>query len=340
MNINTNPIKKESNMANNLKEFKADHSGGEGVPGAEVMEPVVGAGGPVKKRLADVNKSVNPTAEKVTTVPGGKAVAEEAEIEEDAIAEELESIDVAESFNALFEGMDLSEDFKSKVSLVFEAAVNEAVEVKTATIAEELEEQFQAQLAESVSEAMEEVVENLDNYLDYIVSEWMEENKVAIEAGIKVEMAESLMEGLKDLFAEHNIDIDEETIDVVVGLEEEVEEVKEEANKAINENIELKEEIAYLRATIAFGEISEGLTTSQVERLRVLSEKLDVSDLDSYKSDLSTLKESFFKSKAQVISEQADEESEIITEEAAPGRVSQYDSVNAIVAALNSKAFK
>jgi hypothetical protein len=327
-------------MADNLKEFKADHSGGVGVPGAEVMEPVVGAGGPVKKRLADANKSVNPTAEKVTTVPGGKAVAEEAETTDEAIAEELESVDVTESFNALFEGMDLSEDFKSKVSLVFEAAVNEAVSVKTAEIAESLQEEFAEKLEESVTEAMEEVVENLDNYLDYIVSEWMEENKVAIEAGIKVEMAESLMSGLKDLFAEHNIEIDEETIDVVSALEEEVEEIKEEANKAINEAIALREENEQLRAEKVFFEMTEGLTTSQVERLRVLSEKLNVSDLDSYASDLSTLKESFFKSKAPVLTESAEEESEIITEEAAPRRVSQYDSVNAIVAALNSKSFK
>lgn len=326
-------------MADNLNEFKADHSGGEGVPGAEVMEPVVGAGGAVQKRKADVMKAVNPTADKVTEVPGGKAVAEEAEIEEEAISEDLESVDVTESFNALFEGMDLSEEFKGKVSLVFEAAVNEAVAAKTAEIAESLEEQFQAQLTESVNEAMEEVVENLDNYLDYVVAEWMEENAVAIEAGIKVEMAESLMAGLKDLFNEHNIEIDEETLDVVAGLEEEVEEIKEEANKAINENIELKEEIAKLKADKVFTEIAEGLTTTQAERLRVLSEKLDVTDLDSYKSDLSTLKESFFKVKAPVITEEAEEESEIIVEETKPGKVSQYDSVNAIVAALNSKNF-
>lgn len=327
-------------MADNLNEFKSDHSGGEGLPGAEVMEPVTGAGGPVKKRLADANKSVNPTADKVTLVPGGKAVAEDTEVEEEAIAEELVSVDVTESFNALFEGLDLSEDFKSKVSLVFEAAVSEAVAAKTVEISESLEEQFQAELTESVNEAMEEVIENLDNYLDYVVAEWMEENQVAIEAGIKVEMAESLMSGLKDLFYEHNVEIDEETIDVVAGLEEAAGEFKSEANKAINENIELKEEIARLKSQLIFNEITEGLTTSQAERLRVLSEKLDMTDLDSYSSDLSTLKESFFKVKNPVISEEAIEESEIITEEAAPSRVSQYDSVNAIVAAFNSKSFK
>lgn len=326
-------------MADNLNEFKADHSGGEGVPGAEVMEPVAGAGGAVKKRKADLMKSVDPTADKVTTVPGG-SVAEEAEIDEDAISEELESVDVTESFNALFEGMDLSEDFKSKVSLVFEAAVNEAVAAKADEIAESLEEQFQTELSEAVSEAMEDVVETLNSYLDYVVKEWMSENELAIEAGVKVEMAESLMAGLKDLFQEHNIEIDEETVDVVGGLEEEIEEAKEVANKAINENIELKEEIAALKAAIVFEEIAEGLTTSQSERLRVLSEKLDISDIEIYASDLSTLKESFFKVKAPVISEEAEEESEIMTEETAPSRVSQYDSVNAIVAALNSKAFK
>lgn len=312
-----------------LQEFKADHEGGDVLKGGEVMEPVTGAGGEIKKRKGDVMKDVDPKADTVDVVaPGNKVVKEDAE--------------GADSFASLFEGMDLTEDFKSKLSLVFEAAVNEVATAKANEIAESLEEEFQAQLEESVNEAMEGIVENLDNYLDYIVSEWMEENAIAIESGIKVQMAESFMEGLKELFYEHNVEIDDETIDVVADLEEEIASLKEEVNKAINANIELSEAVEALQAEKIFEELSEGLTTSQKERFRVLSEKLDLSDLDAYASDLSTLKESFFKSKAPVITESAadDEENEIMLEETAPKKVSAYDSVNAIVAALNSKQFK
>jgi hypothetical protein len=312
-----------------LQEFKADHSGGDVVKGAEVPDPVTPAGGAVKPRRGDVKKTVDAEADKLGATSG-------------VTAEVKEDVDASESFDSLFEGLDLSEDFKGKLSLVFEAAVNEAATAKASEITEALEEEFAIKLEESVNEAMEEIVENLDNYLDYIVSEWMEENAVAIEAGIKVQMAESFMDGLKELFYEHNVEIDDETIDVVADLEEEIASLKEEVNKAINANIELSEAVESLQAEKIFEELSEGLTTSQKERFRTLSEKLDGSNLDSYASDLSTLKESFFKSKAPVITETAvdDEEKEIMLEETAPKKVSQYDSVNAIVNALNSNRFK
>jgi hypothetical protein len=312
-----------------LQEFKADHSGGDVVKGAEVPDPVAAAGGAIKPRRADVKKTVDAEADKLGAASG-------------VTAEVKEELEVNESFESLFEGLDLSEEFKGKISLVFEAAVNEAATVKAAEITASLEEQFAVELEESVNDAMEEIVENLDNYLDYIVSEWMTENTVAIESGIKVQMAESLMSGLKDLFYEHNVEIDDETIDVVADLEEEISSLKEEVNKTINHNIELSETVSDLIAEKVFNELSEDLTTSQKERFRVLSEKLNVTDLNSYESDLATLKESFFKSKAPVITESAanDEENEIILEETAPSKISSYDSVNAIVNALNSKHFK
>lgn len=300
-----------------------------------VPDAVTPAGGEIKKKKADVKKAVDPKADTVAKPPMSEAEEEE----ETAVIEE-EVISIEESIAEMFEGMDLSEDFKSKVTLVFEAAVNEAATVKINEAVAELEEQFEEQLSESISEAMDEIVENLDSYLDYVVNEWMEENAVAIESGIKVEMAESLMDGLKELFAEHNIEIDDETVDVVAGLEEQVEELTDQANQVINENIELAKEIASLKAEIVFEEVSEGLTVSQKERLKTLSEKLDNEDLDAYEADLNTLKESFFKTKkAQVISEEADDE--VITEETEVKKpVSQYASVAAIVEALNHKNAK
>jgi hypothetical protein len=312
-------------MSNELDEKFVSDDGVSTVP-----SPVTPEGGEVKHKLADVKKKVDPKAD---------TVSEEEVLEGEEIEEEVEEISIDESIASMFEGLDLSEEFTTRATMVFEAAVNAAATAKANEIAESLEEQFQTELTESVNEAMEEIIENLDSYLDYVVSEWMEENAVAIEAGIKVEMAESLMAGLKDLFSEHNIEVDEETIDVVAGLEEELAAMHAKANAVINENIELANEIAALSAVHVFNEVSEGLTVSQKERLRTLSEKLDVSDMDEYASDLATLKESFFKKKVAIV-EETSEENEIITEETAPKKASQYSSVNAIVEALNARQSK
>jgi hypothetical protein len=303
-----------------LKEFKADHSGGDVVKGSEIADPVEAEGGAVQDKKADVKKVADP---KPFSNPGAIPVAEE-----------------VDAFASLFEGTELSEEFKQKASLVFEAAVNEAVNLKANEITEALEEKFQAELEEAVEQSMGEIVENLDAYLDYVVTEWMEENSVAIESGVKVAMAESLMAGLKDLFEAHNIQIDEETVDVVSDLEEQIKELKTEANSVINENIELKNENAQLRAEKVFNEVTEGLTVTQVERMRILSEKLDISDVSDFGSNLKTLKESFFKTKdntTKELTENTDEENEIMLEETKPQRVSQFDSVNSIVSFLNSR---
>lgn len=314
-----------------MSELKEKFVSDDGV--STVADVVTPEGGPIKARRGDVKKVVDAKAGSVAKPP----VSESEETDEEVIEEEVISIE--ESIQSMFEGIDLSEEFRSKVTLVFEAAVNEAAKIRIDEATEALEEEFEQRLTESVSEAMDEIVENLDSYLDYVVEEWMEENKVAIEAGIKVEMAESLMSGLKELFTEHNIDIDDETLDVVAGLEEHAASLTEQANDVINENIELKKEIVALRAEKVFEEVSEGLTVSQKERLRTLSEKLDADDADGYKSDLSTLKESFFKTKkAQVINEEAEE---VVTEEVAVKKpVSSYSTVNAIVEALNKKTVK
>ncbi len=298
-----------------------------------VPDAVTPEGGEVKARRGDVKKAVDPKAGSVAKPP----VSESEETEEEVIEEEVVSIE--ESISSMFEGIDLSEEFRSKVTLVFEAAVNEAAQIRINEATAALEEEFEQKLTESVSEAMDEIVENLDSYLDYVVEEWMKENEVAIEAGIKVEMAESLMSGLKELFTEHNIDIDDETLDVVAGLEEHNASLADQANEVINENIELKKTIVALKADKVFEEVSEGLTVSQKERLRVLSEKLDADNVDGYKSDLETLKESFFKTKkSQVINEEAEE---VLTEEVAVKKpASSYSTVNAIVEALNKKTVK
>ena len=316
-------------MSNELDEkFVAD----DGV--SSVEEPATPAGGTAPKKKADVKKAVDPTADKLTVkTPGMKEDAVDAESDE--IVEEV--IDIQESIATMFEGMDLSEEFTSKVTMVFEAAVNEAATTKANKVIAEEVERIAGEMHEAADESVSKIVENLDSYLDYVVEEWMTENEVAIEAGIKVEVAESLMIGLKGLFEEHNIEVNEETLDVVAALEEEAAEAKEFANKAITENAELKAAIAEAKAHDVFLEMAEGLTLVEQERFKVLSEKLSFADVDTYKSDLETLKESFFK-KAKTVVEEVSDEEEIITEDTEVRKtLSEHSSINALLSALNTK---
>jgi hypothetical protein len=317
-------------MSNELDEKFVEKSGGAGVPAAEIMDPATPAGGVHKKKKADVNKKVDPTADKVAAAP---MQAEESEVDSDEIVEEV--IEVAESIATIFEGMDLSEEFTAKATMVFEAAVNEAASVKAEAVIVETELALEESMQEALEESVEGMLENLDSYLDYVVEEWMTENEVAIEAGIKVEMAESLMDGLKGLFEEHNINVEEETLDVVAELEEEIETLKANANKAIVENVELKKARDASTASAVFAEMTEGLTLVEQERFKVLSEKLAFDDVDSYKSDLETLKESFFK-KAKPLVEEAAEEEALITEDTEVKQpLSEHSTINALLADLN-----
>jgi hypothetical protein len=319
-------------MAENLEEKKMS---ADGVSFTKTPVTPEGGGADHSPTGADKKKKVHPNAEEVSdgvtkvTRNAEKAVefAEEVELEE--------TVGIA----GLFEGLDLSEEFKARAELVFEAAVNEAASAKAAEIAESLEESLQEQFETALNESLEEIVENLDSYLDYVVKEWMEENEVAIESGIKVEMAESFMEGLKELFYEHNVEIDENVIDVVAELEEELASLKETTNRAINEKIELEEMVQSLQADRIFETMTEGLSDAQIERFRVLSEKLDHSDLVSYETDLQTIKESFFKKSrvsTSVVEDLDETAGEFITETVAQPKRSSDESVNAYASFLNN----
>ena len=301
---------------------------------SSVEEPATPEGGAPDAGKAS-KKTKADKADKVDGVTPQGSVKEDAEVVEEIIEEEV--ITVEESVAKMFDGMDLSEDFKNKVSVVFEAAVNEAATTKANEIVEAKTADLEKELQESVESTVENMVENLDSYLDYIVKEWMQENELAIEAGIKVEMAESLMDGLRGLFEEHNITVDDETVDVVKGLEDEVASLKEEANAKIDENLALAKEIAAFQAAKVFDELSEGMTLVQRERLKVLSEKLDFQNIDEYTTNLETLKESFFAEEKPVVTEEVEEE-EIVTEEAeVKVPASEYSSINALVEALNAR---
>tara|TARA_B110000503_G_scaffold132244_1_gene207962 strand:+ start:2059 stop:3006 length:948 start_codon:yes stop_codon:yes gene_type:complete len=298
-----------------------------------VPTPVTPEGGEGKKDKLKKTK---------TDEPKGAGEAIKTPATEDVAVEDVETIEevvIESSIESIIEGEDLSEDFKSKITLVFEAALNEEVSKREETIREELTASLDATLEEAVTEKLDTISENVDKYLDYVVTEWMGENEIAIEAGIKVEMAESLMSGLKNLFVEHNVAVSEETVDVVESLEGQVSDLEDKANGLVNENIDLQKEIASFKAAKVFDGLSEGLSENQVERLRTLSEKLDVEDVPAYAENLQVIKESFFSDK--VIVEKHDVQAEtdeiILEEQEVIKPTSDYTSINALVEAFDTR---
>ena len=195
-----------------------------------------------------------------------------------------------EAVERLFEGTDLSEDFKSSAVAVFEAAVHEKVLAETAT----LEEKFESDLQEQVEKSVEEIVEKVDQYLDYVIENWMEDNQVAVESNIKVEVAESILESVKGLVSEHNLEIDQETVDHNAELEVALEESKVKYNELVEEMMEIKEAKKEADLEAAFKTVSEELTDTQAEKLRVLSEGISFESTDDYSKKLEAIKDNYF----------------------------------------------
>ena len=320
----------------NVEETFVSDDGVSSVPAPIAPEGGEGKKDKLKKTTTDEPKGA---ADDKKATPGQKDAGKKVPTAEEVEVETVEEVVIESSIQSIIEGEDLSEDFKGKIALVFEAALNEEVNKRTETIREELTKSLDESLEEAVTEKLDTVTENVDKYLDYVVSEWMSENEIAIESGIKVEMAESLMSGLKNLFVEHNVTVSEETVDVVENLETTVTELEGKANDLVNENIELQKEIATFKAGQKFDEISEGLSVNQVERLKVLSEKLDVEDTDAYAENLSVIKESFFSDKPLVEKHDVQAESDeiILEEQEVTKPSSDYTSINALVEAFNTK---
>ena len=264
---------------NQLDELKAD---GED---SSTADPVTGAGGATKKRKADATNA----PEKADTIDvktpegtaGKKAPARPADK------------GMKESVEEMFAGADLSEDFKEKATVVFEAAVNAKLHEEVARI----EEQFEAKLDEQVEVAISDIVEKVDTYLDYVVEQWMTDNKVAIERGIRSDIAESFIEGLKDLFVEHNINLPEDEVDVVADMAEQLEATEAKLNAAINESIELKKALTESKKVEILESYTKNLTETQAEKFRALTEGVEYSDLDELSRKVKIINEQYFGSK-------------------------------------------
>jgi hypothetical protein len=220
-----------------------------------------------------------------------KEETEEDKAKSEAVESRLKSIDVSEHVNALMTGEgDLSEEFKRKAATVFEAAVKSKVRSEV----ERMEEDYKTELEENINTTKEELTEKVDTYLNYVVEEWMKENELAIERGLKGEIAEDFISGLKQLFEDHYVDVPDEKYDVLEAQSDKISELESKLNEAIEQSVQLKKNNAGLVKEQVVSEVSSDLADTEIEKFKSLIEDVDYSDEESYREKLSTLKESYF----------------------------------------------
>ena len=247
-------------------------------------------------KIATVKDVVNKGAKAADPMKGMK---EEDEVDSEDVLEEEEEVvaetteeeyDIEEDVNALLGGEELSEEFREKAKVVFEAALNS----KVSEISEALEAQYEIKLEEAKEGLKEALTERVDSYLEYVAEEWMTENELAIEHGLKTEMTESFLSGMKGLFEEHYVTIPEDKYDVLESMVAKLDDMETKLNEQIDKNIGLNKRLAESSADVVLSVVSEGLAETQKEKLAVLAENVEFESEQEYREKLETLKESYF----------------------------------------------
>ena len=318
------------------------------MPSQKLDGEVIDLGGPTPQdgkptddsNKIDTTKGAKSAAAPTTKPSAASAKMEEAESEEEVIAEKMhddEAEDKAmmkklklkekmkEDIDALFaDDSTISEEFKSKVSTIFEARVQDRV----IQIEEETEERYAGMLEEAVESIKQDLTEKVDDYLSYIVEQWMEENQIAIESGLRSEMTEDFIAGLRNLFAEHYIDVPAEKVDLVDELAGKVEELETKLNEEIERGVSFAKALVESRKKEIAGEVCEGLIATQVEKIKSLAESVEFSTEDEYKEKLETIRENYFPSGIKKASESQ------LQEEVTDGSEKQVVSNDPYVAAV------
>jgi hypothetical protein len=273
--------------------------------------------------LKQVRDVVNQGAKPADAMPAGMKEEEDSEIsddqevvseeevtEEEEIAEEEEvvELDIDADVEALLQGEELSEEFQEKAKTIFEAAIN----AKVAEIKEDLEASYATVIEEQVAEFKNETTERVDSYLEYVSSEWLEENQLTVEEGLKSEMSESFLTGMKQLFEEHYVSIPEDRYDVLESMVNKLDEMEGKLNEQIDRNVALNRRLAESTSDGVLSDVSEGLAVTQKEKLATLAESVEFDSETDYREKLVTLREAYFPSRP---SAQRDS-SEYIAEEA------------------------
>jgi hypothetical protein len=313
---------------NKLMEAAADILAGSkksatGMPSQKAEAEVVDLGGPTNQNFKPMDDSAKIDAAKAVK---GKAVApttkpsdasskmEDTEVEDDVIAEMhgdeaedkamikkmMKKEKMKEDIDALFaDDSTISEEFKSKVSTIFEARVEDRV----LQIEEEIETHYAGMLEEAVESIRADLTEKVDDYLSYVVEQWMKDNEIAIESGLRSELTEDFIAGMRNLFAEHYIDVPAEKVDLVDELAGKVEELESKLNEEIERAVDLKKSLVESRKVEMTREVCEGLTDTQVEKIKSLAESVEFSTEDEYKQKLETIRENYFPSNAKKATE-------------------------------------
>ena len=234
--------------------------------------------------------------------------------EEEVIEEEEETIEVnvEDDINALIAGQELSEEFQEKARMIFETAINS----KVAVIREEMEKKYEEALQEGLEASKIELTERVDSYLEYVAGEWLEENSLAVEQGLKAEMSESFLTGMKSLFEEHYVSIPEDKYDVLESMVNKLDDMEEKLNEQIDKNVALNKRLAESKSDGILSDVSEGLAVTQKDKLASLAESVEFESESDYREKLVTLRNSYFPTR-QVASTQS-EDSEMLSESKEP----------------------
>ena len=261
--------------------------------GAKAADPMKGVKEEEEVSDESVIEEEEVTTDEVVAEEETSEVVAEEETTEEEVVEEIETeaeFDIEEDVNALLEGEELSEEFQEKAKTIFEAAINSRV----AAIKESLEKDAEAVLAEEIETVKTELNERVDSYLEYVADEWFTENQLAVEQGLKTEMSESFLTGMKSLFEEHYVTIPEEKYDVLESMVEKLDEMETKLNEQIEKNVSLNSRLAESVADGILESVSDGLAATQKEKLASLSESVEFESEESYREKLETLKESYF----------------------------------------------
>ena len=236
---------------------------------------------------------------------------EETKDEEEVVAEQEEVIEVniEDDINALIAGEQLSEDFQEKARTIFEAAINSKVSI----IKEDLEKEYAKVLQEEIDSTKIQLTERVDSYLEYVAGEWLEENSLAVEQGLKAEMSESFLTGMKSLFEEHYVSIPEDKYDVLESMVNKLDDMEEKLNEQIDKNVNLTKRLAESKSDGILSDVSEGLAVTQKDKLASLAESVEFESESDYREKLVTLRNSYFPTR-QVASTPSDD-SEMLSEE-------------------------
>jgi len=217
-------------------------------------------------------------------------VVSEEEVTEEESAEEIVEYSIEDDVQALLEGEDLSEEFQEKARTIFETAIK----AKVGEIKEELQVAYEQALVEEVQAIREGLTERVDSYLEYVADEWLQENALAVEAGLKTEMTESFLQGMKGLFEDHYVTIPEDRYDVLESMVDKLDEMESKLNEQIERNVALNRRLAESTADVIFAEVAEGLALSQKDKLASLAENVEFGSEADYREKLVTLRNSYF----------------------------------------------